>query len=193
VRPGETVLVTGASGGVGLAGVQIASSLGARVIAVASTAEKRALALEHGADVALGVDPARLRDDVREATDGRGADVVLENVGGDLFTACMRSLAWEGRIVVIGFAGGEIPSVRTNYVLVKNVSVLGPQVSDYRDREPESWLRTQEALLDLWRAGQLRVPVRHPYRLQDAAEALDAIGRREIRGRAVLITGAEDA
>jgi NADPH2:quinone reductase len=193
VRFGETVLVTGAGGGVGLAGVQLAKSLGARVIAVASTPGKRALALEHGADVALDADAEQLRERVRDVTGERWADVVLENVGGELFDACLRSLAWQGRMIVVGFASGAIPAVRASYVLVKNISVLGLQVSDYRDREPEAWLRAQEELLGLWRAGRLRLPVRHVYRLEDAAEALEAIAGRRVCGRAVLTTGGEHA
>lgn len=189
VQPGETVLITGASGAVGLAAVQIAKALGGRVIALASTPEKRLTTLEHGADVALEPDAETLRERVQKVTDGRGVDVVLENVGGDLFTACMRSLAWEGRLVVVGFAGGEIGNLQANYLLVKNVSVLGLQVSDYRDRERDVWLRTQDDLLALWREGRLRARVRNVYPLENAAEALESIVRREAGGRAVLTTG----
>jgi NADPH:quinone reductase-like Zn-dependent oxidoreductase len=189
LQAGETVLVTGASGAVGLAAVQIAKTIGARVIALASTPEKREIALQHGADVALDPDPLTLPERIREATDGCGSNVVLENVGGELFTASLRSLAWEGRLVVIGFAGGEIPTVRANYVLVKNISVSGLQVSDYRDRYPDLWLEAQEHLLSLWRVGLLRVPIRDVYPLEHAADALHSTTQRQGSGRVVLTTG----
>jgi NADPH2:quinone reductase len=188
LRADETVLVTGAAGGVGLAAVQIARLAGAKVIAVASTASKRDLALTAGADLALDADTESLRDRVLEATDGRGVDVVLENVGGDMFNACLRSLAWEGRLVVSGFAGGEIPVARANYLLVKNIAVVGLQVSDYRDREPDSWLAAQESLLNHWRSGHVRIVVQETYPLTRAIDALREISTRSAIGRIVLTT-----
>jgi NADPH:quinone reductase-like Zn-dependent oxidoreductase len=189
LRPGETVLVTGAGGGVGIAGVQLAKALGAKVIAVGSTEEKRALALDMGADHAIQPDPKTFKEKVRSLTNGRGAEVVLESVGGDLFDACMRAIAWEGRLVVIGFAGGRIPTIKAGHVLVKNVSIIGLQSSDYREREPEALQRAQKELLGLYREGLLKVHVTATYPLEAAAEALEEIQNNRARGKIVLTTG----
>ena len=128
LRAGEIVLVTGASGGVGLAAVQIAKALGATVVAAVSTADKAEIAWRNGADHVIDVSVPNLRDGLRDqlrkATGGRGADVVIDQVGGDVFDASLRALAWSGRLVVVGFAGGRIPEVKANYLLVKNIAVL---------------------------------------------------------------------
>jgi NADPH2:quinone reductase len=189
LAPGEWVLVTGAGGGIGSAGVQLARALGGRAIAVGETEEQRTLALEQGAEHAFDADPEALRDRVMEATDGHGADVILEAVGGSLFAACMRCVAWEGRLVVIGFAGGEIPRVHAGHVLVKNMSVLGLQSSDYRDRDPGGLLVTQEALMDLYREGAIKVEVAAAHPFEEAANALLAFEQGQMRGKLVLTTG----
>jgi NADPH2:quinone reductase len=190
LRAGEWVLVTGAGGGVGSAGVQLAKALGARVIAVGRTEDKRNFALEQGADHAIGSEPEGFKERVMELTDGHGADVILESVGGELFRSCMRAIAWEGRLVVIGFAAGEIPTVRVGHVLVKNMDLIGLQTSDYREREPESFREAQEALLDLLARGKIGVRVTATYPLEAAAEALKEIREGRVRGKAVLTTGA---
>ena len=187
LRPGETVLVTGAAGGVGTAGVQLAKALGAKVIAVGSTQERRALALKVGADHAIEPDTETFKERVFELTDGRGADVILESVGGDLFTASMRAIAWEGRLVIIGFASGEIPTVKAGYVLVKNMTLIGLQSSDYREREPETLQEAQEALLDLYDQGKIKVHVTATYPLEEAVKALKAIRNGQVWGKVVLI------
>ncbi|HVQ59650.1 MAG TPA: NADPH:quinone oxidoreductase family protein [Solirubrobacterales bacterium] len=189
LQPGEWVLVTGAGGGIGSAGVQLARALGGRAIAVGETEEQRALALEQGAEHAFDADPEALRDRVREATDGHGADVVLEAVGGSLFAACVRCIAWEGRIVVIGFAGGEIPRIHAGHVLVKNMAVLGLQSSDYFSRDPEGVRATQEELLALYRDGAIRAEVAATHPLEQAANALLAFEQGQMRGKLVLTTG----
>jgi NADPH:quinone reductase len=190
LKPGEWVLVTGASGGVGSAGVQLAKALGARVIAVGRTEDKRDFALEQGADHAIGTEPEGFKERVLELTDGHGADVVLESVGGELFRSCMRAIAWEGRLVVIGFAGGEIPTVKAGHVLVKNMDLIGVQSSDYREREPESFREAQEVLLGLLTHGKIGVRVTATYPLEAAAEALEEIRDGRVRGKVVLTTGA---
>jgi NADPH2:quinone reductase len=190
LEPGETVLVTGAAGGVGLAGVQLAKALGAEVIAVGSTDEKRALALEVGADHAIEPDPRTLKERVRELTGGRGADVILEQVGGDLFDACLRAIAWEGRLVIVGFAGGRIPTVKAGHVLVKNITVVGLQSSDYREKEPEALRAAYDALLGLYSKGLIKAHVSAAYPLADAAEALEEIRTGRAKGKVVLTTGA---
>ena len=191
VRPGETVLVTGAGGGVGSAGVQIAKALGATVIAVARDDERAALARQQGADSVVVAGPS-LRDDVLALTEGRGADVVLELVGGEVFAQSLRCTAWEGRLVVIGFASGDLPTLKAGHVLVKNLAVLGLQVSDYRDREPESVRAAIEYLLQLYVDGRLTVPVARTYPLEEAGAALAAVRSGGLAGRVVLTCAPDD-
>jgi NADPH2:quinone reductase len=190
LKPGEWVLVTGASGGVGSAGVQLAKALGARVIAVGRTEDKRNFALEQGADHTIEFKPEGFKERVMELTDGHGADVILESVGGELFRACMRAIAWEGRLVIIGFAAGEIPTVKAGHVLVKNMDLIGVQSSDYREREPESFREAQEELLGLLTHGKIGVQVTATYPLEAAAEALEEIRDSRVLGKVVLTTGA---
>jgi NADPH2:quinone reductase len=190
LEPGEWVLVTGASGGVGSAGVQLAKALGARVIAVGRTEDKRNFALEQGADHTIEFKPEGFKERVMELTDGHGADVILESVGGELFRACMRAIAWEGRLVIIGFAAGEIPTVKAGHVLVKNMDLIGVQSSDYRKREPESFREAQEELLGLLTHGKIGVQVTATYPLEAAAEALEEIRDSRVLGKVVLTTGA---
>ncbi|MDK3256498.1 NADPH:quinone oxidoreductase family protein [Blastococcus capsensis] len=185
LRPGETVLVTGAGGGVGSAGVQIARALGATVIAVAQDEERAALARQQGADSVVMAGTS-MRDDVLALTEGRGADVVLELVGGDVFAQSLRCTAWEGRLVVIGFASGDLPTIKAGHVLVKNLAVLGLQVSDYRDREPESVRAAIEHLLQLYVDGRLTVPVARTYPLEQAGAALEAVASGSVAGKVVL-------
>lgn len=190
LRPGEWVLVTGAAGGVGSAGVQLAGALGARVIAVGRTEDKRDFALEQGADHAVDTEPEGFKERVLEITEGHGADVILESVGGELFRSCMRAVAWEGRLVVIGFAAGEIPTVKAGHVLVKNIDLIGLQSSDYREREPEAFREAQDTLLDLLARGEIGMQVSATYPLDAAAEALKELQEGRARGKVVLTTGA---
>lgn len=188
LKAGEIVLVTGAGGGVGSAGVQIAKALGATVIAVAQDTTRAALAQEQGADHVL-LAGTRLKEEVMRLTDGHGADVVLELVGGDVFAQALRATAWEGRLVVIGFASGDMPVIKAGHVLVKNLDVMGLQVSDYRDREPESVRRSIEHMLELYQEGRLTVPVARTYPLEDAGKALEDVRNGTVKGKAVLVTG----
>lgn len=187
---GETVLVTGAAGGVGLAAVQIAKALGATVLAAVSNAEKGALARANGADhvIDTSVPDLRnaLRDQVHAVTDGRGADVVLEQVGGDVFDAALRAVAWSGRIVVVGFAGGRIPEIKANYLLVKNISATGLQISDYRTRMPEWTRRATGRVLEMVARGQVCPRVMGRWPLGEVAQAFDAIRSRSVQGKIVL-------
>lgn len=185
LQRGETVLVTGAGGGVGAAGVQLAKAWGATVVAVARDRQRAEAAAAQGADHVLVAGPD-LRDRVREVTRGRGADVVLETVGGDVFDQALRATAWEGRLVVIGFASGEAPVVKAGHLLVKNVSVLGLQVSDYRDREPARVRETLRDLLALRAEGRLTVPIARRYPLAEAGDALAEVRRGGLVGRVVL-------
>lgn len=192
-RAGETVLVTGASGGVGQAAVQLAKALGAKVLAGVTGADKGAAAKAQGADHVIDLARPNLRDELREqvwaATGGRGADVVLEQVGGDVFDAAIRALAWCGRLVVVGFAGGRIPTVRANYLLVKNITVAGLQWSDYREREPERVRRAVAEIHDLFHADRLKPPAIAEFPLERFLDALEAVDKRSLPGRVVLTTG----
>ena len=190
LRAGEIVLVTGASGGVGLAAVHIAKALDATVVAAVSTPDKAEIAWRNGADHVIDVSVPNLRDGLREqlrkATGGRGADVAIEQVGGDVFDASLRALAWSGRLVVVGFAGGRIPEVRANYLLVKNIAVLGLQISDYRDQHPQKMRRVMAELFDWYDQGSITPVVSQVYPLRDFASAFAAIASRRAIGKLAL-------
>lgn len=189
-QKGETVLVTGASGGVGLAGVEIAKALGATVIAGVTSAEKGALCKRHGADHVIDLTTPELRKSLREqvyaAVGKRGVDIVLDNVGGDAFDGALRALAWCGRLVVVGFAAGRIPEVKANYLLVKNIAVIGLQWADYRERDPEWVQRVQSDLYGLYEAGKLMPHISERYPLDRFADALARFVERGVLGKMVL-------
>lgn len=190
-RKGETVLVTGASGGVGLAAVQIAKALGATVIAGVTSAEKGALCRRHGADHVVDLAAANLREslrkEVRAALGKDGVDIVLDSVGGEVFDAALRVLAWCGRLVAIGFASGRIPEVKAGYLLVKNVSVAGLQWTDYRARAPERVRQVQNELYALYGAGRLKPEITARYPIERFAEALARFEARQVQGKMVLL------
>ncbi|HUZ75537.1 MAG TPA: NADPH:quinone oxidoreductase family protein [Stellaceae bacterium] len=195
-RTGETVLVTGAGGGVGMASVQLAKALGAKVIACVSRPERAALARQDGADhvVITGRPDLRdaLRDEVRRATDGHMADIALDSVGGDVFDAALRAVAWEGRLVVIGFAAGRIPTLKANYLLLKNIAVLGLQWTDYRDGTPERVREVQRELFALRIAGRIRPHVAACLPLARFDAALARLARGEVLGKIVLTVGSDE-
>jgi NADPH2:quinone reductase len=184
LAPGETVLVHGAAGGVGTATIQYARALGATVIAVASTDDKAALATEAGAQHT--VDAAGFLDAVKELTGGRGVDVVVDPVGGDRFTDSLRSLAPEGRLLVIGFVGGEIPTVKVNRLLLNNTSVDGVAWGEFALRRP-GYLQQQWAEIEpLVASGALAAPIGHQLPLEETAEALALMDERRAVGKVVL-------
>jgi NADPH:quinone reductase-like Zn-dependent oxidoreductase len=190
LQAGETVLVTAASGSVGSAAVQLASALGAHTIAVVRDASAIARATADGADDIVHLsDASELRDAVRAATDGRGADVVIEAVGGDLFAACLRATAWEGRIVSVGYASLDVPTIKAGHLLVKNIGVMGLQISDYQSREPASIAAAYEHILRLRDAGQVTIRIAHRFPLEDTGLALGAVAAGGLDGRVVLILG----
>lgn len=190
-RRGETVLVTGASGGVGLAAVQIASALGATVLAGVTGADKGELCRRHGAEHIVDLAAPDLRESLRAqvfaAVGRRGVDVVVDNVGGDAFDGALRALAWRGRLVIVGFASGRIPEVRANYLLLKNIAVIGLQWSDYRDRDPEAVARAQSQLYDLYLEKKLKPLITAIYPLQRFADALARFEERSVQGKLLLI------
>jgi len=189
-RRGETVLITGAAGGVGLATVQVAKALGATVIASVSSEQKAALVRRHGADHVVRTDVPELRDELRtqihEAVGKQGVDLIIDSVGGDVFDASLRGLAWSGRLVVVGFAAGRIPEIKAGYLLVKNIALIGLQFSDYRDREPEKVRAVQQELFRMYEAGGIKPHVMAAYRIQDYLKALSLVRERKVVGKVVL-------
>lgn len=190
LRQGETVLVVGASGGVGLATVQLAKAFGARVIAGISSAAKAPLVLEAGADATVDLSAAdlhsSLRAQVHDLTEGRGADIVVDPLGDKFFGAALRALAWCGRLVVVGFAAGEIPILKANYLLVKNIEVSGLQVSDYRKRRPDLMAECLKEIFDLFSKRVLTAPAAIAMPLDGFADALEQVRDRRASGRLVL-------
>ncbi len=184
--PGEVVLVHGAAGGVGLAAVEVAKAMGATVIATASTPEKMELAAQHGADYTINYREEDFRQRVKELTDGRGADVIFDPVGGSVFEQSLRCIAWEGRLLVIGFASGKIPSVPAGLVLVKNCAVVGLYWGAYADRDPMVLTDSLATLFRWYEEGRLHPHVSATYPLEQAGDALRALQRREARGKIVV-------
>ena len=189
-QPGEIVLVTGAAGGVGLAAVQLAKALGATVVAAVSTPEKGEVARASGADHVVLTNAPDLRESFRkqvyDAVGKRGVDIVLDSVGGDVFDACLRVLAWCGRLVIIGFAEGRVPEVKAGYLLVKNISLIGLQSSDYRERAPEKVREVQEHLFTLYNEAKLKPHVMAVYPLNDYLAAMKTVKERKVLGKVVL-------
>ncbi len=187
LQPGETLLVLGAAGGVGLTAVEIGKALGATVIAAASGADKLALAQSHGADHLIDYTKDDMRAAVRDITGGRGADVIYDPVGGEAFKTALRCIAWEGRLLVIGFASGEAPQAAANYLLVKNASVVGVYWGAYRQHNP-ALIRDSFATLGGWFAdGTLKKPhISHRLPLEKAVEALTLLTTRRSTGKVVL-------
>ncbi|MCU0990559.1 MAG: NADPH:quinone oxidoreductase family protein, partial [Xanthomonadales bacterium] len=186
LKAGETVLVLGAAGGVGVAAVEIAKALGARVIAAASSAAKLDFARQAGADETIDYSTTSLRDAVKELTGGRGVDVVYDPVGGDLTEQAYRSLAWHGRYLVIGFACGEIPCFPANIALLKEASVIGVWWGTWAGHNPQLAARNMHELAAMVDAGTLRPRVTERYPLERFAEAFAAITGRRALGKVVL-------
>ena len=190
LRKGDTVLVTGATGGVGLAAVQIAKAMGATVLAAIGNPAKADAARAAGADhvVNLFDEPLadRLREQVRTVTDNRGVNMVLDVVGGDVFDAALRCVAFGGRVGVLGFTAGRIPSVKTNYLLLKNISVVGMTVNGYFQHRPDTVRAAQQAIFELWADGQLQPVIHTELPLDDFADGFKMLDEREVIGKIVL-------
>lgn len=186
LRPGETLLIHGAAGGVGLAAVEVGKAMGASVIATAGGPEKLAIAKAHGADHVIDYAREDIRARVKEITGDRGADVIFDPVGGDAFDASLRCINWDGRIVVVGFAGGRIAQVPANILLVKNIAVIGLYWGAYRRREPERMARSMARLLDWYAEGRLKPHVSHRLGLAEAGPALDLLKQRKLTGKVIL-------
>ncbi len=186
LAPGETLLVLGAAGGVGLGAVEIGKALGARVIAAAGGPEKLAVAREHGADELIDYRSESIRDRVRELTGGLGADVVFDPVGGDAFDQALRAVNWEARMLVIGFAAGRIQAVPANLILVKNISVIGVVWGAQAARDPVLVSRNLAELLRWWEAGGLKPVIARTFPLAEAGAAMHALLSRRYAGKIVL-------
>ncbi|HEY6305126.1 MAG TPA: NADPH:quinone oxidoreductase family protein [Candidatus Angelobacter sp.] len=189
LQPGEWLLVHGAAGGVGLTAVEIGKAMGARVIACAGGPEKLAVAEEHGADHLIDYSHEDVRARVKEITDGRGADVVYDPVGGDVFDASLRCIAWGGRIIIIGFASGRIPQVPANIALVKNIDVIGFYWGSYQKHKPDVVRQSFAQLFRWFDDGKLKPHVSHQMDLKDVSVAMNLLGKRKSTGKVVLTTG----
>ncbi|RDV04172.1 NADPH:quinone oxidoreductase family protein [Undibacter mobilis] len=186
IEPGETLAVLGASGGVGLAAIEIGKLMGARVIACASSPDKLAFARQHGADEGIDYAAEDLKEGLRRITGGKGVDVIYDPVGGAYAEAALRAIAWEGRFLVIGFASGEIPKVPLNLYLLKSANVLGVFWGAWTERDPDGH-RANTAQLLTWAAeGRLSSHVHAVYPLSEAAVALKAIAERKVMGKVIL-------
>jgi NADPH2:quinone reductase len=186
LRAGETLLVHAAAGGVGLAAVQIGKALGARIIATAGGADKLAVARDAGAEVCIDYRDAEWPEQVKAATAGRGADVIYDPVGGDVLDQSLKCIAGSGRLLVIGFAGGKIPEIKANRILLKNIAVIGLHWGAYATHEPERVPEVFEALFRLYEAGTIRPVIGGRFPLEGIADALVALGSRRTVGKVVV-------
>jgi NADPH2:quinone reductase len=186
LRKGETLLVLGAAGGVGITAVELGKALGARVIAAASSEDKLQFAREAGADETINYAQVSLREAVRELTAGNGVDVVYDPVGGELAQLALRSLAWQGRYLVIGFASGEIPAFPVNIALLKEASITGVWWGTWAGRNPDEALKNMVELAAMVRQGKLAPRVTERYPLEQYAGAFAAITQRRAKGKVVL-------
>lgn len=186
LAPGETLLVLGAAGGVGLAAVELGKALGARVIAAASSPEKLAVAKAHGADAAIDYSKDSLKEAAKALTDAKGADVIYDPVGGDLFDQATRAINWNGRLLVVGFASGRIPQLPANLALLKGSSVVGVFWGAFAKKEPEANAENFRQLFRLHAEGKIKPLVSKTYPLEEAGEALRAFIERRAIGKLVL-------
>ncbi|BCD85871.1 oxidoreductase [Pseudomonas solani] len=186
LQPGETLLVLGASGGVGLAAVEIGKAMGAKVIAAASSAEKLAVAKAAGADELINYSESSLKEKVKELTGGQGADVIYDPVGGDLFDEAIRSIAWNGRLLVVGFASGRIPELPVNLTLLKGAAVVGVFWGSFAQRQPQDNLANFQQLFAWHAEGKLKPLVSQVFPLEKSADAINALGQRKAVGKVVV-------
>ncbi len=190
LQPGETLLVLGAAGGVGLAAVELGKAMGARVIAAASTDEKLGVARRAGADDLVNYSDGELKDKVKALTNGRGVDVIYDPVGGDLFDQCMRCIAWKGRVLVVGFTGGYIPKVPINLILLKGCQVIGVFYGSFAARESDLNDQNFRDILELFARGHINPLIGRTYPLADYADAFRCLSGRAAIGKIVLQVGA---
>ena len=186
LQAGETLLVLGASGGVGLAAIEIGKAMGARVIAAASSAEKLEVARQAGADELINYQDEDVRERLKTLTKGQGVDVVIDPVGGDLFETVFRSIAWNGRMLVIGFASGTIPSLPVNLPLLKGAAVIGVFWGSFAQRQPQDNVANFEQLFAWYAEGKLKPLVSQTFALEDTAQAINTLAARKAVGKLVI-------
>lgn len=190
LKAGDYVLVGGSAGGVGLAAVQIAKGLGARVLAGVRNEQEAAILREEGVHAIIDLSAPDLRESLRQqvaaATGGHGADVVIDPLGDVFFAAALRAMAWCGRLIVIGFAAGEIPSLKVNYLLLKNITVSGLQWSDYRDRTPERVADVWADIFRLWREGAVRPRIQQVFPFEHLPAALELVSQGKVQGKVAV-------
>ena len=192
LQPGETLLVLGAAGGVGIAAVQLGKVLGARVIAAASSEQKLATAKDSGADELIDYSDGQLKDKVKALTGGKGADVIYDPVGGALFDQCLRSINWYGRILVIGFAAGDIPKAPINLILLKSCQVVGVFYGAWSARAWDENAVNFRDILAFYEAGKIKPVVGRIHPLENYAEALNDLAQRRAIGKIVVTPGAAE-
>jgi NADPH:quinone reductase len=186
LKAGESLLVLGAAGGVGLAAIEIGKALGARVIACASSADKLAVCREHGADETINYSSEDLRERIKALTDGKGVDLVYDAVGGPYTEPAFRSIAWRGRLLVVGFAAGDIPKLPLNLALLKGASIVGVFWGDFGRREPKQFGASLRQLGQWYAEGKLKPHISQVLPLASAAEALNLMAARKVKGKLVL-------
>lgn len=189
LQRGETLLVLGAAGGVGTAALEVGNAVGARVIACASTDEKLAFCRAHGASETINYATSNLRDELRRLVGENGVDVVCDPVGGAYTEAALRSTAWRGRVLVVGFTAGEIPKISLNLPLLKGCSIIGVSWGGHMRREPEQFARSIDELLRWYREGRLRPHVDRTFPLERVAEAMNLVATRGVMGKVVIDVG----
>ncbi|HUU72243.1 MAG TPA: NADPH:quinone oxidoreductase family protein [Burkholderiales bacterium] len=188
LRPGETLLVLGASGGVGIAAIQLGKMMGARVIAAASTEQKLQVCKDNGADELINYGQQDLRARVKEITSGKGVDVVYDPVGGSYSELALRDMAWNGRFLVVGFAAGDIPKVPLNLALLKGCAIVGVFWGSFTRKEPEANQRNNEELMQFFAEGKVKPHIHATYPLEQAAQALNDVMYKRVSGKVVLTT-----
>ena len=188
LKAGETLLVLGAAGGVGISAIEIGKALGAKVIACASSAEKLAVCKQHGADETINYATEDLRERIKAITGGRGVDVVYDPVGGAYTELALRSTTWRGRLLVIGFAAGDIPKIPLNLTLLKGCSIVGVFWGDFTKREPKEFVESIVQLGKWFGEGKLKPHITATFPLEKAADALKMMAARKVKGKVVLIT-----
>ncbi|MFZ6686160.1 NADPH:quinone oxidoreductase family protein [Undibacterium sp. SXout11W] len=189
LKAGETMLVLGAAGGVGLAAIEIGKALGAKVIAAASTDEKLEVCRQHGADISINYSNTDLREAIKHACDGKGPDVIYDPVGGIYAEPAFRSIAWRGRYLVVGFANGEIPKLPLNLMLLKGASLVGVFWGEFAKREPKNNLAAMKELLGWLNQGKIKPHISARYALNETGQALNDLAARKVTGKIVIQPG----
>lgn len=187
LQAGETLLVLGASGGVGLTAVELGKQMGARVIAAASSTEKLELCKQYGADEVINYNEEDLKNRAKELTDGKGVDVIYDPVGGQYAEPALRAIGWEGRYLVIGFAAGEIPKIPLNLALLKGCQIVGVFWGAFAQRNPSANMQNTLELIQWFNEGKLNPHIHKTYALADAPQALEEMMARQVKGKAVIV------